>query len=84
MQVTVMDERGRITLGKKIGKRYGRRFIVVPGNGEVVLMPALRNKDPVKGLEEWGRKTGINRHSIKELRKIAMEEAEKEALSGMR
>lgn len=83
MEVTVLDERGRITLGKKMEKRYGKRFVVVPANGEIILMPAP-SRDPIKDLEELGRNSDINKFSIKQIKKIIEEEAEKEAISNLR
>lgn len=83
MQITVLDERSRITLGRKIEKKYGKRFIVVPAKDEIILMPAP-SKDPIKGLEELGKKSGINNYSLKQIKKMVQEEAEKEALSNVR
>ncbi len=80
--ISVADERDRITLGKKITKRYGKRFIVIDAVGEVVLRPVP--KDPVKGFAEMGRRAGINKYSMKQLKKMAEEEAEKEAISNIR
>lgn len=77
---TVMDERGRITLGKKLGKKYGRKFYVVPAVDEIILMPVSTN-DPIKGFAELGKKSGMNKYSVKQLLKMAEKEAEKEILS---
>lgn len=71
-----MDDRGRITLGKKIGERYGREFVVVETEKDIVLVPIAQ--DPVKELQKIGKEAGIDKYSIKELRAMAMEEAEKE------
>lgn len=38
---------------------------------------------PIEGLRELGKKSGINRLSVKKLRKIALEEATKEAVTNM-
>ncbi len=73
MEEVLMDSRGRVTIGEKLAKKYGRRFIVVPMSGDIVLVP--RPKDPIKGLVEWGRKAGLNRYSIKQIRKMAEEQA---------
>lgn len=83
LEVTVLDKRSRITLGKKIEKRYGKRFIVVPAKDEIILMRAP-SRDPIEGLEELGKNSSINKYSIKQLRKMALEEAGREALSNMR
>ena len=68
-----MDSRGRVTIGEKLAKRYGRKFIVVPMHSDIVLVP--RPKDPIKGLMEWGKKAGLSRYSVKQLRKMAEEQA---------
>lgn len=80
MQITITDERGRITLGKKIQKRYGRKFMILEANDEIILKPVVK-EDPIKGLAELGQKSGINKYSIKQLKKIAEEEALREAVS---
>jgi hypothetical protein len=79
MQETLMDQRGRVTLGKKLAKRYGKRFTVVPAQNEIILVP--KTKDPIRSLQEWGKKAGINKFSMKEIKKIISEEAVKELLS---
>lgn len=71
-----MDERGRVTIGKRIGRRYGRGFFVIEAPGEVVLIP--KSKDPIKELKEWGRKAGIKNLTPQEVRRLAEEEAYKE------
>ena len=80
MQETLMDQRGRITLGKKLAKRYGKKFTVVPAQNEIVLIP--KTKDPLRSLQEWGKKAGISKLSMKEIKKIINEEAVKELSSG--
>ena len=82
MQVTMLDKRGRITLGRRMEKRYGKRFVIVPAKNEIILMPAPF-KDPLKGLEELGRKSGINKYSRTQLKKIAQGEADREASSNL-
>jgi hypothetical protein len=79
MQETLMDERGRITLGKKLAKRYGKRFAVVPAQNEIILIP--KTKDPLKSLRDWGEKAGINKLTMKEIKKIIEQEALKEISS---
>ena len=82
MDVTVMDERGRVTIGKELGKKFGRVFFVVPTYNEIVLMP--KPKDPLKALEEWGRKSGINKLSMAQINKIVETEATREAMGNLR
>jgi hypothetical protein len=83
MQVTVTDERSRITLGKKIEKKFGKRFIVIATHKEVILMPYHPPKDPVKDLQDMMKDSEIGKYSIKQLKKIALEEAEKEAMADL-
>lgn len=83
MQETLMDERGRITLGKKIEERYGKRFFLIKTKNEIILRP-ISTKDPIVGLRELGQRAGINKLSIKRLRKIALEEAGKEASTNIK
>ena len=79
-EVTVMDDRGRITLGKKIAKKYGRKFVVVPAMDEIVLMPVPQ--DPITDLQKMWKEAGLNKYTRKQIKKMAEEEAEKEALEG--
>lgn len=71
-----MDERGRVTIGKKIGKKYRRDFFVVEMPGEVILVP--KSKDPMKDIKEWGTKAGIKNLTPESIRRLAEEEAYKE------
>jgi len=82
MQITLTDERSRITIGKKLEKRYGRKFIIVPANNEIILIPVL-DKDPIEGLAELGKKAGLDKLSLKQIKKIIEEEAIKEAFSNI-
>lgn len=68
-----MDSRGRVTIGEKLAKKYGRKFMVVPTYNDIVLVPIP--KDPLKSLAEWGKKAGLGRYSIKQIRKMAQEKA---------
>ena len=70
------DERGRITLGSKIMERYGKKFAVVETERDIVLVPIAQ--DPLKELQKIGKEAGIDKYTIKELREMALEEAEKE------
>lgn len=80
--VTVLaDDRGRITLGSKMVERFGRKFAVVEMVDGIRLIPIPR--DPLATLRELGKKAGIDRYGIKELRKMALEEAESEAMKGL-
>ena len=75
---TECDERGRLTLGKSFMERYGRHFAVVALPREVVLIPIPR--DPVEALRQEGMK--LPKHlKPADLKRIAREEAEKEALN---
>ena len=82
MEVTVLDERSRITLGKAMQKRYGKRFMIVPTPSEIILMP-ISSADPVKRLEAIGQKYHLEKYSLKQLKKMALEEGEKEAMAGI-
>jgi hypothetical protein len=77
MRALFADERGRITLGAKLLGKFGRKFAVVAGINEIVLVPIA--KDPLAKLQELGKKAGLDKYSIKELRKIALQEAQKDA-----
>lgn len=76
MEEVVMDSRGRITIGEKMAKKYGRKFLVVPMPKEILLVP--RTKDPLKELQEWGRKAGVGKYSLKQIKKMAEEQAYEE------
>jgi len=82
MKTTFADERGRITLGAKILHKYGKRFAVVSAGNEIVLVPIA--KDPVAKLAQIGKQAGIDRYTLKELKKMAKQEAKKEALGNVR
>jgi hypothetical protein len=76
LEETIMDERGRVTIGKSVGAKYGRRFFVVQLSNEIILIP--KPQDPVKELQEWGRKAKIGNLTAQEIGKLAEEEAYKE------
>ncbi len=82
MRMAFADNRGRVTLGSKIVDEYGKKFAIVRHRKEIVLVPIP--KDPLAELRRLGKAAGIDRFTIKELRKMAIEEAEKEAFSNVR
>ncbi len=79
MKTVVADDRGRIVLGTKLLHKYGKKFAVVGTTKEIVLVPIA--KDPIAELTRLGKEASIDNYTLKELKKIANEEAEKEALS---
>jgi len=79
MKTVLADERGRIILGTKFLHKYGRKFAVVGTPKEIVLVPIA--KDPLAELTKLGRESGIDKYSLIELKKMAREEAQKEAFS---
>lgn len=82
MKAALVDARGRITLGAKVVERYGKRFAVVETPKDIVLVPI--SKDPLAELRRMGEEAGIDRYTIKELRRMALEDAEKEAMANVR
>ena len=76
MKTVFADERGRITLGSKLLDKYGKKFAVVSANKEIVLVPIA--KDPVARLVQIGKKSGIDKYTLSQLRKMALEKANKE------
>ena len=82
MKTAYADERGRITLGSKIVDKHGDRFAVISHGKEVILVPIP--KDPLAELRRLGKEAGIDKYTLKELRKMACEEAEKEAMKNVR
>lgn len=47
----------------------------------MIIIKSAKQKDPIAELTKIGKKAGIDRYTIKELKQMAREEAEKEALS---
>ena len=82
MKTVLADARGRIILGTKFLHKYGRKFAVVGTPKEIVLVPIA--KDPLAELTKLGRESGIDKYSLIELKKMAREEAQKEAFSHIR
>ncbi len=79
-EMALMDEKGRVTFGKEDRKRYGRKFWILRLKDEIVLKPVPR--DPVADLQRMWKEAGLNKYSIKQIKKMAEEEAEKEAWEG--
>jgi hypothetical protein len=81
MSYATVDEKARICLTKEIADRYGRRFVIVPAKGEVILVPV--SEDPIKALQEEGKKIpkGL---SISDIKRMARERGKKEALGNLR
>lgn len=77
----LVDERGRITLGLKMVDKHGKKFAAISHGKEIVLVPIPT--DPLAELKRLGKKAGIDRFTIKELRKMALQDAEKEALKSV-
>ena len=76
MKAALVDERGRITLGSKIVDRFGRKFAIVTTARDIVLVPIA--KDPLAELSRIWRGSGIDKYTLKELKEMAREEAQKE------
>ena len=76
MKTVFADERGRITLGASMLDKFGRKFAVISAEKEIVLVPISKN--PLAELRRIGKRAGIDRYTIKQLRGMAKEEAEKE------
>ncbi|MDE1827995.1 MAG: AbrB family transcriptional regulator [Candidatus Micrarchaeota archaeon] len=73
MEFTVVDERGRVTIGNKLVAKYGKQFIVVPTPEEILLVPTA--EDPLAKLKELGKKLKIRNISATEITRLAEEEA---------
>jgi bifunctional DNA-binding transcriptional regulator/antitoxin component of YhaV-PrlF toxin-antitoxin module len=67
----VVDDLGRIVLKKKLREKYGKQFILIDRDEEIVLRPI---KPDMGDLDEK-----LKKYSISKLRKLAEEEAMKEA-----
>ncbi|MBI2581226.1 hypothetical protein HYV85_05490 [Candidatus Woesearchaeota archaeon] len=76
MKATLADDRGRITLGTKVVERYGKKFVVVETPRDIVLVPI--SNDPIAELARIGKQGGIDKYTLKELKRMAAEEAEEE------
>lgn len=82
MKTVLADARGRIVLGTKILHKYGKKFAVVGTPKEIVLVPIAKN--PLEELKRLGKEVGIDNYTLGELRKMAREEAHKEAFRNVR
>ncbi len=71
-----LDEKGRINVGQEARTLYGDRFYVVKLSGEILLIP--KPKDPVAELRKWGKKLGLDKHTARNTRMLAVDEANKE------
>ncbi len=76
MDAVACDAKGRIVLPKSVRESYGSRFVVVPALHEIVLMPVPEN--PVKTLGELGRKSGVHKKSLEQLREAINQQAAEE------
>ncbi len=81
MQVTVTDQRGRVTIGRRLAQKHGGRFFVVETNEEILLIPTP--KDPIKALGELGRHAGLNKLSKSQITKAIEKEALKETATNI-
>ena len=70
-----VDEKGRLYLGKRWGKRLGKEVLIVELKSGILLIP--KPEDPVKSLEALG--ASLPDLPIKELKKDIAEEVAKEA-----
>ena len=82
MKTVLADDRGRIVLGTKILHKYGKKFAVVGTPKEIVLVPISKN--PLEELKRLGKDAGVDNYTLEELKKMAREEAQKEALHNVR
>ncbi|MBI2141365.1 AbrB/MazE/SpoVT family DNA-binding domain-containing protein [Candidatus Woesearchaeota archaeon] len=82
MKTAYTDGRGRITLGLKMVNKHGNKFAVVSHGKEIILVPIA--KDPLAELRNIWKGSGIDKYTIKELREMALKEAEKEAMGNVR
>ena len=71
------DDKSRISLTKAIVDKYGRDFVLVPAKDEILLIPI--SKDPIKALEEEGKKIPSD-ISIAEIKRSARDRAMKKVL----
>jgi len=79
MKTVLADDRGRIVLGTKLLHKYGKKFAVVNTPKEIVLVPV--SKEPLSKLKRLGKEVGIDRYTLAQIKKMAREEAKKEAFS---
>lgn len=65
-----LDKLGRIALKKSLRERYGRTFIVVPKEDEIILKPLKIDK------EKLAEK--LEKYSVSKLKEMAYEQAMKD------
>jgi bifunctional DNA-binding transcriptional regulator/antitoxin component of YhaV-PrlF toxin-antitoxin module len=65
--ITQVDKLGRIVLKKKLREKYGDRFIVIPGDGEIVLRSIRIDRDKLA--------EKLDRYSLSRLKEMAYEQA---------
>ncbi|MEK6981323.1 MAG: AbrB family transcriptional regulator [Candidatus Micrarchaeota archaeon] len=75
------DSKCRVNLTQEVIQEFGRDYELVRTRTKLLLIPI--SKDPLKSLQEQGKK--IPAHlTINDLKRIAREDAEKEALSNLK
>ncbi len=67
IMITQVDKLGRIVLKKKLREKYGDRFIVIPGDGEIVLRSIRIDRDKLA--------EKLDRYSLSRLKEMAYEQA---------
>ncbi|HVC58192.1 MAG TPA: hypothetical protein VND15_01815 [Candidatus Acidoferrales bacterium] len=82
MEILKIDERCRVTIGKKAVARYGKKFRMFDTPDGIFLVPIP--KDPISELEELGRRSKIAKYTLKEVKEIVLSEAKKEALARLK
>ena len=60
-------------LPKDTRERHGDEYYVVETHNDIILVPVP--KDPIKDLQDIGRRAGLDRYSIRQLRQMALDEA---------
>lgn len=68
--IVQVDKLGRIVLKKKFREKYGKTFMVVPKEEEIVLKPIKIDR------EKLAEK--LEKYSVQELKKMAYEQAKKD------
>ncbi len=77
MKDTILcDDRGRLFLPVKVREQYGQEFHVVMARDELILIPV--SKSPLKELAVLGRKAGISKKPVRQLKKELQRQAEQE------
>jgi len=76
------DEKGRILIPKEMRQKAGTEFHAVQWRGDIILIPVP--KDPLRALEEMGRKAGLHKLSIAQIKKAGRGLAEKEVEEELR